>query len=163
MPFQIRMATHRLISHLANFRGELRPKPLPPETKGFIAHVDASLVQQVFNVSERQKKPDVHHHGQADDFWLRSKVAKWAAFSHKQTLRNRPAPHNRHRSDKTCSRTEVIKAAVRSPTSSCRLLCKLKLLTCSLSVSKKMLCCKTVFLVCLELRSLNSARPSSYN
>jgi len=34
------------------------PEPLPPEPDGFMADVDAALVQQILDVAERQGKPD---------------------------------------------------------------------------------------------------------
>ena len=69
----------------------------------FFAHFEvaesvASPMQLGFDISERQRKPEVHHHGQADAFGRRLKVAKWAAFSHKPTLLNYPALLTQRRS-----------------------------------------------------------------
>ena len=40
---------------------------MPPVPNGFVADVNATLMQQVFDVPERKRKPDVEHHRQADD------------------------------------------------------------------------------------------------
>ena len=49
-----------------------------------------SLVQKIFNVTERKRKPNIKHHSQADDLWARFKVPEWSAFCHTARLRNRP-------------------------------------------------------------------------
>lgn len=45
---------------------------LPPETHGFVAHVDASFVEEVFDVPERKREANLEHHRRADDFRARS-------------------------------------------------------------------------------------------
>lgn len=40
------------------------PEPVPPETNGLMADVDATLMQQVFNLSQRQRETNIHHHRQ---------------------------------------------------------------------------------------------------
>ncbi len=35
-----------------------------------MADIDASLVQQIFDISQRMRKPDVQHHSKADDLGL---------------------------------------------------------------------------------------------
>ncbi len=32
-----------------------------------MAHVDASLVQQIFDIPKREREPDIQHHRKADD------------------------------------------------------------------------------------------------
>jgi hypothetical protein len=51
-----------------------------------MADIDATLVQKVFDISKRERKPDVHHHRQADDFRAGFEVAEWAAFCHPTRL-----------------------------------------------------------------------------
>ena len=51
-----------------------------------MADVDAALVQQVFDISKRKWKSDIHHHRQADDFWTGLEVSKWGVFCHPFTL-----------------------------------------------------------------------------
>ncbi len=57
-----------------------------------MAHIDASLVQQIFDITKRKRKPDVQHHRQADDLGTGFEVFERGRFGHSQTLRNLPAP-----------------------------------------------------------------------
>ena len=47
-----------------------------------MADVDAALVQQVFDVAERQREPDVHHDRQADDFGRGLEVPERGTLGH---------------------------------------------------------------------------------
>jgi hypothetical protein len=47
-----------------------------------MAHVDNSLVQQVFDFSERKRKSDMQHHRQADDLGAAMKALKQVAVYH---------------------------------------------------------------------------------
>jgi hypothetical protein len=51
-----------------------------------MADVDATFVQQVFNISKRKWKPDIHHHRQPNDFRRCLKIAKGVRFDHCSTL-----------------------------------------------------------------------------
>jgi len=51
-------------------------------------------MQQVFDISKRQRKPDIEHHRQADDLETGFEVTEGAALRHNKTLRNRPARFN---------------------------------------------------------------------
>jgi len=46
---------------------EHRAKPVPPEPYGFVADTDTAFEQKIFDLTERQRITDVHHHSQADD------------------------------------------------------------------------------------------------
>lgn len=39
-----------------------------------MAEVDAALEQQILNISQRQRKPHIHHHDQADDLGRRVEI-----------------------------------------------------------------------------------------
>jgi hypothetical protein len=45
-----------------------------------MAEVDPTFEQQVFDISQRQRKPYVHHHDQADDLGRRVEIAKRAGW-----------------------------------------------------------------------------------
>ncbi len=65
LPFEV-------CSHLPNtlssdFSSKYRAKPVPPISDSFVPHVDASLVQQVFDIPKRKRETDVWHHCKADD------------------------------------------------------------------------------------------------
>ena len=64
-----------------------------------MADIDPWLMQQVLDISKRQRETDVEHHFQADYVGTGFEVAKWGVFCHPTRLRNRPAPLKHHRSD----------------------------------------------------------------
>lgn len=66
-----------------------------------MAHIDATLMQQIFDVAKRKREPDVVHNRQANDLGRRLEVTEWRWFAHTQTLRARPAPIKAGSSDKT--------------------------------------------------------------
>lgn len=41
-----------------------------------MAQINATLMEQALDVSKRQRKPDVHHHRQSNDFGRRFEIAK---------------------------------------------------------------------------------------
>ena len=46
---------------------EQRSGPVPPETHCFMRDVDTAFVQEIFNVTQREREADIHHHRKADD------------------------------------------------------------------------------------------------
>jgi hypothetical protein len=91
MPLPIGMSVLPSDTFLAEFSCENRTEPIPPKPNRLVTDIDAALVQQVFNISKRERETHVHHHCQVDDFRRRLEVAKGRGFCHPQTLRNRPA------------------------------------------------------------------------
>ena len=79
-------------SHIspADLRGEHRAEPVPPEPYRLVADIDTALEQQVLDLAQRQRVPDIHHHRQADDLGRTIEIAEW--ISHPTTLRTDPAP-----------------------------------------------------------------------
>ena len=71
--------------------GEHRAEPVPPKPHRLVANIYTALVQQILDVPQRQREPDVHHYRQADDLGGRLEVAKRGAFCHGRTLNSRPA------------------------------------------------------------------------
>ncbi len=57
-----------------------------------MADVDASLVQQVFDIPQRKWKPDVQHYRKTDDLGTGFEILERGRFVHSQTLRKPPAP-----------------------------------------------------------------------
>ncbi|WP_404818134.1 hypothetical protein [Ruegeria profundi] len=55
-----------------------------------MADFDNALVHQILNGAERQRKSDVQHYRQANDFRAALKALKRVGFGHVQTLRGRP-------------------------------------------------------------------------
>lgn len=62
------------------------PEPVPPEPYGFVADIDAALVQKILDISERLREPDIEHHGKADDLRAGLEVAEGGAFGHETTI-----------------------------------------------------------------------------
>lgn len=76
-----------------------RPEPMPPISDGFMADINAPFMEQIFHITKGQRKPDIQHHGQADNLTARFEVAEGRAFCHRARLRNRPAQLKRVSSD----------------------------------------------------------------
>ncbi len=51
---------------LPDIRGEHWTKPVPPEPHGFVANIDATLEQKIFDLAQRERITDVHHHREAN-------------------------------------------------------------------------------------------------
>jgi hypothetical protein len=47
-----------------------------------VAHIDPSLVQQVFYIPQRKRKPKIQHHRQTNDLGGALKGLKWVVFCH---------------------------------------------------------------------------------
>lgn len=64
-------------------------EPVPPEPHGLMADLDAAFMQQIFDVSKRQREPDGEHHRQADDLRACLEITKRAVSGHEKTLDGR--------------------------------------------------------------------------
>ena len=51
---------------LPDLRGEHRAEPVSPETYRFRADIDTAIEQQIFDLPQRERKPDVLHYREAD-------------------------------------------------------------------------------------------------
>jgi dihydropyrimidinase len=78
-----------------------RTKSIPPKPDGFLADINATFVQQILHIPRREREPDVHQRGQANDIGGCLKIAKWTAFYHPTNLDGRPAQLNQVSSDST--------------------------------------------------------------
>ena len=67
VPLPLRTSAHRFRSAFPDFVGELGAEPIDPETDAFVADVNAALVEQVLDIPQRERKPDIHQHGELDD------------------------------------------------------------------------------------------------
>ena len=99
VPLPVRICAHLADPFLADLCGKQRTTTAPPKSNRFMADVDAAFVQKTLHVPKRKRKPDVHHHGQADHLKAGFEVAKWAAFCHSSKLRGCPAHLNQFCSD----------------------------------------------------------------
>ena len=87
---------------LPDLGGEKRPKPVPPEPNRLVADLDAALVQKILDIPERQRKPNIQHHRQADNLGAGLEVLEWGAFGHARTLSGTLPRHKQSSSDRTC-------------------------------------------------------------
>ena len=55
-------------SSYARLRGKHRAEPVPPEPHRLTTNIDATLGQQVLDLAQRHRVPDIHHLRQADHF-----------------------------------------------------------------------------------------------
>jgi hypothetical protein len=68
-----------------------RAKSVSPKPNRLMADVDAAFVQKILHIPQRERKPHIHHNGQADDLGASLKVTKGGTFCHPATLGGRPA------------------------------------------------------------------------
>jgi len=99
VPLPVRKGSHPTDPVSADLCCKHRAKSVPPITHSFVADLDAALVQKIFNIAKRKRKPNIHHDGQTDDLGARLEEAKGAAFCHLATLSARPARLNKFSSD----------------------------------------------------------------
>ena len=82
MPLPVRICTHPADPFSPDLSSKHRAKSIPPVPHRFVADVDAALVQQVLDVSERKWKANVHHDRQANDLRAAVKVLEGVRFVH---------------------------------------------------------------------------------
>ena len=71
---------------LLDLIGEHRTEPMPPVAHRFVADLDASLVEQILDIPQRERKPHIEHHRKPDDLGARLEVLERGAFCHSRTL-----------------------------------------------------------------------------
>lgn len=94
---------HPLDPPLSDLRSEHRTEPDLPEPDGFMANVDAALMQQIFDLPQREREAHVHHHRKADYLGQRDEVLEGTAFGQDQTLAGARPRLNSSSSDRTVS------------------------------------------------------------
>jgi hypothetical protein len=47
---------------------KLWAEPVSPQPNRLVANVDPAFSQQIFDISQAQREPHVHHHDKPDDF-----------------------------------------------------------------------------------------------
>jgi len=65
---------------------EHRTEPVPPEPNRLVADIDAPLMEQIFDLSQRKRIADIHHHREADH--LRRRVEITEGVLHSRRLKN---------------------------------------------------------------------------
>ena len=66
--------------------GEHRTETVPPEPYRLVTDVDAPLNEQIFDLPQRQRIADIHHHREADHLGRAVEIAE--GISHRRRLEN---------------------------------------------------------------------------
>ena len=80
VPAPVTDPAHRLHPLPSDIGRKHWSEPVPPKPHGLVADVDPTLEKQVFDISQRQGKPHIHHHDQADDLGRRVEIAERAGW-----------------------------------------------------------------------------------
>ena len=80
MPLPIRITAHLVATADPDPSSKYRAKSIPPVSHRFAADIDPTLVQQVFDVSERKWKATIHRDRQATDLRAGVKVLEGVFF-----------------------------------------------------------------------------------
>jgi hypothetical protein len=99
VPLPVGINSKLLDSPFTDLCREYRTKSVPPEADRFITDIDTAFMEQVFGISKRKWKSDIHHHRQADDFCAGLEIAKWTAICHLPKPSDRPVRLKRFNSD----------------------------------------------------------------
>ena len=67
VPLPLRRLPHSFRSMFPDLAREVSAEAIDPVTDRFMANIDSALVKQVFDISQRERKPDVHHDRKLDD------------------------------------------------------------------------------------------------
>ncbi len=84
VPLPFGVCSQLLNTLSSDLRGKHRAKSVPPIPDSFVTHVDASLVQQIFDVPKRERETDVQHHCKADDIGTGFEVLERGRSGHGQ-------------------------------------------------------------------------------
>jgi len=71
---------------LPNLGRKQGTKPVPPGSYRLVADIDPAFLEQILDLTQRQRKPDIHHHRQADHLGRCLEVSE--GIPHPRTLRD---------------------------------------------------------------------------
>jgi len=77
MPLPLSPGAWPIGAALPNLGREHRAESVPPETNRLMAEIDATFMEQIFDVSKRQRNSDIHRHRKAVDLGQCLGIAKW--------------------------------------------------------------------------------------
>ena len=81
MPLPISVVSRPLLS---NFACKFQPETPNPKPHSFVADINSTFVQNIFNLAITERIPDVKHHCQADNFGRSFKVFEQIFVGHSQ-------------------------------------------------------------------------------
>jgi hypothetical protein len=85
VPLPLCILEHVGGSFRPDLTGEDRTNSIDPESYAFVTNIDATLVEEVFDIAQRKWKSDIHCNRKLDDLWRRLKVVEWV-LSHGNRL-----------------------------------------------------------------------------
>ena len=88
-----------------DLRGEHRTEAVPPVPDRLVADIDATFEQEIFDLPQRQRIADVHHHREVNHLGRTVEITEW--IFHPQGLRAKPAGLNPICSDTAPKRSLV--------------------------------------------------------
>ena len=82
VPLPVRIRSHPTDPGFSYLSSKHQTKSVPPKPNCFVADVNASFVQKIFNLAETQRVTYVIHHCQSDDFGRRFEVFEGRTCCH---------------------------------------------------------------------------------
>lgn len=76
LPLPLWATPHRFRPTLPDLLRKVGAETIAPEADAFVANIDPTFVKQVFHISQRQRKSDVHHHTKLDDLGRGFEIAE---------------------------------------------------------------------------------------
>ena len=76
VPLPLRDLAHVARSADADLAGEHRAETVHPLPHALVANVDPAFVEEVFNIAQREREPDIHHHRELDDLGRRLEISE---------------------------------------------------------------------------------------
>jgi hypothetical protein len=80
------LMNYRINALLTDFSSEKWAKSIPPIMHRFVTNIYASFVKQVFYITKRKWKPNIHHHSGTNNIGGCFKIAKGIGIFHHQRL-----------------------------------------------------------------------------
>ncbi|GAB5457866.1 MAG: hypothetical protein Hens3KO_08960 [Henriciella sp.] len=77
MPLPLSMLAYVGDALRSNLACEDWTKPVDPKPHTLMAEIDPSLMEEVFDIPQRQRKPNIHHHRELYDLWRCLEIAEW--------------------------------------------------------------------------------------
>ncbi len=101
LPLQFRECAQLPDAFSSNLKCKHRPEPVSPIACGFVADVDTTLAQKIFDFSQRMRKANLQHHRQADDLRTDFELIESGCFLHDAKLCDLSGSLKQSSSDKT--------------------------------------------------------------
>ena len=80
------MIKNRVYPFISYLMSEYCTKPVPPVLDSFIADIDATLMEQIFDVAQWKLKPYKHQYSKADDLVGSFQIKEWVFILYSKTL-----------------------------------------------------------------------------